>query len=250
VYVTGRSTRTTPSAEGVPGTLEDTVEAIERAGGIGVPVRCDHADGAEVRALFERVRRDHGRVDLLVSNAWGGYEHHDLAAFVKPFWEQDLEQRWAGMFEAGLRAHLAAARHAAPIMIEQGRGLVVSTVAWDRGLYLGNLFYDVAKAATVRAISGMARELRPHGVAAVALAPGFMRTERVMAAHAQQPFDLSPTESPRYLGRAVVALAADPDVMRWTGEALHVGALAQEYGFTDEDGRRPPPFRLDEHGAG
>ncbi len=243
VYVTGRSARGGPSTEGLPGTVDETAEAVTARGGLGIPVRCDHTRDADVHALFERVGREQGRLDLLVNNAWGGYEQHDLQAFQRPFWEQPL-RHWDGMFTAGLRAHLAAGRLAVPLMISQGRGLIVCTTAWDRGKYLGNLFYDVAKAAVNRLAWGMARELRPHGIAAVALAPGFMRTERVLAAHQERPFDLSQTESPEYLGRAVVALAADPEVLRKSGEVLTVGQLAREYGFTDVDGRQPPPFEL------
>ena len=197
----------------------------------------------EVEATYQRVRDDQGRRDLLVNNAWGGYEAYDVHAFDGPFWEQPL-RHWEGMFTAGVRAHLVSNRLAAPLMIERRTGLIVSTVAWAYGAYLGNLFYDVAKAAIIRMAFGMAEELRPHGVAAVALAPGFMRTERVMAAHAQQPFDLSATESPEYLGRAVTALAADPDILARSGQILTVGDLAREYGFTDVDGSQPEPFRM------
>jgi NAD(P)-dependent dehydrogenase (short-subunit alcohol dehydrogenase family) len=211
VYVSGRSTRAGPTTEGLPGTVEDTAEAVTARGGVGVAVRCDHTDDQQVETLFERVRGEQGRLDLVVNNAWGGYEHHDPAGFRKPFWEQPT-RHWDGMFTAGLRAHLVASRCAVPLMLPRGRGLIVCTTAWDRDHYLGNLYYDVAKAAVKRLAWGMARELRPHGIAAVALAPGFMRTERVMAAHAQKPFDLGLTESPEYLGRAVVpaSLLAPP----------------------------------------
>ena len=121
--------------------------------------------------------------------------------------------------------------------------MIVNTIAWDGGKYLRSIYYDLSKTAISRMALGMAQELKPHGIAAVALAPGFMRTERVMAAHAQHPFDLSGTESTEYLGRAVVALASDPNIMQKSGQTLTVGDLAQEYGFTDVDGKQPPPFR-------
>ncbi|MDD1732304.1 MAG: SDR family NAD(P)-dependent oxidoreductase, partial [Methanothrix sp.] len=178
------------------------------------------------------------------NNVWGGYEQYDFERFTRPFWEQPL-YHWQGMFEAGVRAHLTASRLAAPLMIARHSGLIINTVAWDRGLYLGNLFYDLAKTATVRMAWGMAEELREHDVAALALAPGFVRTERVMAAHALQPFPLDRTESPAYIGRAVAFLAADCDVMKKSGQILAVGDLAREYGFTDTDGRKPPAFRID-----
>jgi NAD(P)-dependent dehydrogenase (short-subunit alcohol dehydrogenase family) len=244
VYVTARSVRGAPTTEGLPGTVEETAEEVSRVGGAGIAVRCDHADPEQVRALVERLRREQGRLDLLVNNAWGGYERYHPETFVAPFWEQPIEQRWQGMFEAGLKTHLLTSAIAAPLLLTRRGGLIVGTVAWAFDEYLGSLFYDVAKAAIIRTAAGMARELRPHGVAAVALAPGFMRTERVKQAHAIQPFDLSSTESPAYLGRAVVALAADPNVLDKSGRLLTVGDLAREYGFTDLDGRQPLPFRM------
>src|SRR5213595_1631184 len=159
VYVTGRSVDA-GTTEGLPGTIRETADAVTHRGGQGIAVRCDHTADAEVEALFARVKREQGRLDLLVNNAWGGYEQHDLSRFVAPFWEQPL-RHWSGMFEAGVRAHLVASRLAVPLMFSAGRGLIVHTTAWDRDKYLGNLFYDVAKAAVNRMAFGMARELRP-----------------------------------------------------------------------------------------
>jgi len=244
VYATGRSLRGS-TTENLPGSIDETAEAVTARGGQGIPVRCDHTVDAEVEALFQRVRSEQGRLDLLVNNVWGGYEQYEFDRFTAPFWEQPL-RHWGGMFTAGVRAHLVAIRLAAPLMLEQRRGLIINTVAWDRDLYLGNLFYDVAKAAIIRMAFGMAQELRPHGIAALALAPGFMRTERVMAAHALQPFPLDRTESPEYIGRAVAFLAADPQVVQKSGRVLAVGDLAREYGFADIDGKQPPAFRIDE----
>ena len=154
----------------------------------------------EVEALFARVQLESGRLDLLVNNVWGGYERYELGRFDLPFWEQPL-RHWEGMFTAGVRAHLTASRLAARMMIAQRSGLIINTTAWDRDKYLGNLFYDVAKAAVNRMAWGMARELRAQNIAAVALAPGFMRTERVMAVLSATPGpDLGPTESPEYVG--------------------------------------------------
>jgi NAD(P)-dependent dehydrogenase (short-subunit alcohol dehydrogenase family) len=248
VYVSGRSQRGADTTENLPGTIDETAEAITAQGGTGIAVRCDHTDEAEVDALFARVQHEQGHLDLLVNNVWGGYEQYD-DTFVAPFWEQPL-RHWHGMFEAGVRAHLLASRRAIPLMLPQRRGLLVSTTAWDRDLYLGNLFYDVAKAAINRAAFGLAHELRPHGIAAVALAPGFMRTERVLAAFQvneaqwQATEGLQQTETPAYVGRAIAALAADPDVLQKSGQVLMVGELAREYGFTDVDGRQVPPFRI------
>lgn len=246
VYLTGRSARGGETTDGMPGTVDDAAEEVTARGGRGIGVRVDHADDGEVAALFERVRRDEGGLDLLVNNVWGGYEKATEGPSAKPFWTHDLAHAWRGMFEAGLRAHLVASRHAVPLMLPRRAGLIVSTVAWSFGDYIGDVAYDTAKAAIIRMAFGMSRELSPFGIASVALAPGFMRTERVMAAHARHSFDLSETESPEYLGRAVAALASDPEVMRKTGEALTVGELAREYGFTDVDGTQPPPFRMPE----
>jgi NAD(P)-dependent dehydrogenase (short-subunit alcohol dehydrogenase family) len=242
VYVTGRS-EAGGTTEGLPGTVADTADAVTQRGGRGIGVRCDHTADAEVEALFARVKNEQGRLDLLVNNAWGGYEQFDWARFSAPFWEQPL-RHWAGMFEAGVRAHLAATRSAVPLMLPAGRGLIVHTTAWDRDKYLGNLFYDLAKAAVNRMAFGMAGELRPRGVAVVALAPGFVGTERVLAAFAGAGRAPPNLESPEYAGRAVVALAADGDVMAKSGGVLTVGQLAVEYGFTDVDGRQLPPFQL------
>lgn len=243
VYVTGRSDEG-GTTEGLPGTVRDAADAVTQRGGQGIPVRCDHTADAEVEGLFARVTQEQGRLDVLVNNVWGGYEHYEWSRFVAPFWEQPL-RHWSGMFESGVRAHLVATRLAVPLMLLNRRGLIVHTTAWDRDKYLGNLFYDVAKAAVNRMASGMARELQPCNVAVLALAPGFVRTERVLAAFAGAGRLPENLESPEYIGRAVVALAADADVMAKSGRVLTVGQLAPEYGFTDIDGRQLPPFQIE-----
>ena len=260
VYITGRTTaREQPQGyagilglsklSALPGSIDETAAAVTEHGGRGVAVRCDHTDDADVAELFARVRRDEARLDLLVNNAWGGHESFD-GVFDAPFWKHPLSH-WDAMLDRGVRNHLLASRHAAPLLVQQGRGAIVTTTFWDRDRYLrGNLFYDLAKAAMNRLAFGMAEELRAHGVASVALSPGWMRTELVLAGHDtdearwhERPA-LSRTESPRYLGRAVVALASDPALLSKSGQVLRVGDLAREYGFTDYDGRQPPPFEL------
>jgi NAD(P)-dependent dehydrogenase (short-subunit alcohol dehydrogenase family) len=248
VYVTGRSTRAGSSTEKLPGTVEDTAAAVDAAGGRGIPVRCDHTSLEQIDGLVSRVQSGDGRLDLLVNNAWGGYEEYEYKTFDLPFWEQPVH-RWDQMFTAGVRASLLTSARLAPLFLRQSQGLIVNTIAWLHGDYMVNLYYDTAKGAIVRMSFGMAQELRPRGVSVVALAPGFMRTERVMAAHAAQPFDLGQTESPAYLGRAVRALASDPKVSTRSGKVLYVGDLAKEYGFTDTDGSQPPPFRITSHEA-
>jgi NAD(P)-dependent dehydrogenase (short-subunit alcohol dehydrogenase family) len=250
VYVTGRSTRAGVRTEDLPGAIEDTADEVTARGGRGIPVRCDHTVDDDVRALFERVRGEQGRLDVLVNNAWGGYEHYFEWKQAGPhFWEQPFAALWERMFTAGLRAQFVASCLAAPLMLPQRSGLIVSTVAWDHDKYLGS-FYDVAKHAIVRMIFGLATELHKHGIAAVAVAPGFTRTERVLAAfgtdeaHWREVPGLKDTETPEYVGRAVVALAADPEGLRHSGRAYRAGELAQEYGFTDVDGRQVPPFSV------
>jgi NAD(P)-dependent dehydrogenase (short-subunit alcohol dehydrogenase family) len=241
VYVTGRSTRAGPTTENLPTTIEETRDAVTRAGGIGIAVKCDHSNISEIDGLVARLQKEQGHIDLLVNNAWGGYEHHDVTEFVRPFWEQPVS-RWDDMFDRGLRPTLFTSARFGPIFVKQQVGLIINTVAWLHGDYLGNLYYDAAKAAIVRCTLGMAQELKPYGVPVIALAPGFMRTERVLLAHSKQPFDLSVTESPLYLARAVRAIVEDPHILEGSGQVLYVGDLARKYGFTDEDGRQPAPF--------
>ena len=243
VYVTGRSDAS-GATEGLTGTVSDTAAEVTRRGGQGVAVRCDHTADTEVEAMFARVEQEQGRLDVLVNNAWGGYEQFDWSRFGAPFWEQPM-QLWSGMFESGVRAHLVSTRLAVPLMLPQRRGLIVHTTAWDRDKYLGNLFYDLAKATVNRIAFGMARGLEPHQVAVVALAPGFVGTERVLAAFAAAGRAAPDLESPEYSGRAVVALAADADVIAKSGRVLTVGHSAAEYGFTDVDGRQWPPFQIE-----
>lgn len=260
VVVTGRSTRARPADSyarllalsglaAPPGCIDDTADEVSRAGGRGIALRCDHTREEEVAALFERVQRELGRIDLLVNNAWGGHESFD-GVFEAPFWEHPLEH-WDAMIDRGVRNHLLAARAAAPLMLRRRQGLIVATTFWDRDRYLrGNLYYDLAKAAINRLAFGIAEELRPHGIASLAVSPGWMRTEFVLAGHhtdeahwGERP-ELARTESPRYLGRAVAALAADPDVMRKSGAVHRVADLAREYGFTDVDGRQVEAFEI------
>lgn len=241
VYVTGRSVRGRPTTEGLPGTIDETAELVEAAGGVGVPVRCDHTVDSQVESLFQRVLDEQGRLDLLVNNAWGGYEQYDDAKFDLPFWEQPL-WRWHGMFRAGLRTHFTASRLAARAMIERERGLILNISFGDGGKFLGSVLYDVAKNAVDRLTMGMGFELRNHGIPVLSLYPGFVRTERVMAGYRG---DLSVTQSPQYTGRAVVALATDPCVIHKSGMAFSVAELAREYEFTDIDGKQHASVRLD-----
>ena len=260
VYVTGRSTRERPAdtygqlmalsdLAALPGSIDDTADEVTRTGGRGIAVRCDHTSEDDVASLFARVEREAGRIDLLVNNAWGGHETFD-GVFEAPFWEHPLSN-WDSMFDRGVRNHLLASRCAAPLMVRQKKGLIATTTFWDRGRYMrGSLFYDLAKASMTRLAFGMAQDLKPHGVASVAVSPGWMRTEFVLAAyktdeaHWQERPELARTESPHYLGRAIAALAGDPHVIDKSGEVLRVADLAREYGFTDIDGRQVAAFEM------
>ncbi len=251
VYVTGRSVAGRPTTDNVPGTIDEAAQEVTDRGGHGIAVRCDHTIDEEVEALFRRIRQDYGHLDILVNNVWGGYENSECRPLPRvPFWEQSLDQ-WEGMFVAGVRAHLVATRLAVPLMLPQRRGLIVSTTANLEPLpYLRNLFYDLAKNTVARLTWAMAQELREHGIATLAVAPGFMRTERVVEAFRRAgAMDAlngpgGPRETTAYLGRAVLALASDARVMEKSGQLLEVGALAREYGFSDIDGSQPSPFRL------
>ncbi|HEX9565228.1 MAG TPA: SDR family NAD(P)-dependent oxidoreductase [Gemmatimonadaceae bacterium] len=213
-------------------------EGVER-------VDCDHTDDEAVARLFMRVEAECGGLDVLVNSAWGGYERMVEAGrftWAAPFWEQPL-WRWDAMITAGVRSAFVASQLAARTMVVARRGLIVNISHWAAQKRIGNTMYGIAKAATDKLTSDAAVELRPHGVTMVSLYPGLVRTEAVLAAGI---FDLSNSESPEFSGRAVAALAADPDLLALSGSTLVAAALAQRYGFTDTDGRSPRPLTLDE----
>ena len=251
VYVTGRSVAGGPTTDNVPGTVDETASEVTARGGQGIAIRCDHTVDADVESVFARIRADHGRLDLLVNNVWGGYEDSACRPLpMVPVWEQSLDQ-WEGMFAAGVRAHLAASRLAVPLMLPQSRGLIVSTTANLAVFpYFPNIFYDLSKTAVARLVWAMAEELRKHGIGVLAVAPGFMRTERVTEAFRRAGAAAAldgpggPKETPFYLGRSIVALASDPQVLERSGQLLEVGTLAREYGDTDVDGSQPAPVPL------
>ena len=241
VYVTGRSVRGEQTTLGRPGTVDDTAEQVTRRGGTGIAIRCDHSDDAQVDAVFDRIRDERGRLDLLVNNAWSGYEISPDPSLA--FWEIQW-RHWDLMFTGGLRAAAYASRLAAPMMIEAGRGLIVN-ITWVLDRPHGHAFYEVVKNATNKLTEQMADDLRPYGAACVALSPGFMRLERMNLT----PAEAATAESAEFPGRAVAALAADDNVLEKSGQVFTTPAVAREYGFTDVDGRRQSPF-WDRHWAG
>lgn len=244
VYVTGRSLNA-PLGEW-PGTLTETADAVTATGGRGIALAVDHRDDAQVEAAFARVLAEQGRIDILVNNAWGGYEHMVEAGeftWPQPFWKQPL-WRWDAMFYAGVRAAYVAGQRAARQMVAQGSGLIVNISFWAAQKFLANTAYGVAKAATDKMSADMAHELRPHNVAAVSLYPGLVRTEGVM--ENAQWFDMSNSESPQFIGRCVAALAQDPALLSKSGGVHIAAALALEYGITDIDGKQPRPLTLEE----
>src|SRR5262249_3709117 len=209
-----------------------------------IGIRCDHRDDGQVQEAFDWIAREAGTIDILVNNVWGGYEdmvENGVFTWSKPFWEQPL-RRWDAMFNAGVRAHYHATQLAVPAMIANKRGLIVNISFWPAQKYIGNVAYGASKAATDKLTSDMAVELKPHGVSVVSLYPGLVRTEKVMEAAAY--LDLSNSESTDFIGRAVAALAGDPDVLRHSGKVLVAAALAREYGFTDVDGKSPRPLTI------
>jgi dehydrogenase/reductase SDR family protein 1 len=229
VYITGR-----------------TVEDMNYIDGRGIALKCDHRDDEQVEAVFQLVASEQGRLDILVNNVWGGYEdmvENGQFTWPHPFWQQAV-WRWDAMFQAGVRAHYVASRLAARMMVARRQGLIVNISFWAAQKRIGNVAYGVSKAATDKMTADMSEELREHNVAAVSLYPGLVRTEKVMEAAAW--LDMSNSESPEFIGRAVVALAGDTNILEKTGKVLIAATLAREYGFTDTDGKQPRPLTLNE----
>jgi dehydrogenase/reductase SDR family protein 1 len=246
VYFTGRSTTEDPQR---PGTIQATADEIARAGGRGVALRCDHHQDAEVADVFERIRADEGRLDLLVNNATA-----ELGSMVgRKFWELPIEL-WDDVIGVGLRSHYVASWHAAQLMIPRSRGLIVNVSSHGSREYLMGVAYGVGKAGVEKLTADTARELRDHGIAVISIWPGLVKSENRLVNAETLPdgrvmlfgLDLSHAETPHFPGRAVVALAADADPMRRTGRAFWVADLAREYGFTDIDGRVPDAEKLHE----
>jgi NAD(P)-dependent dehydrogenase (short-subunit alcohol dehydrogenase family) len=257
VYCTGRSTRAEPKKiaprrkglgafklAGRPETIEETADIVETRGGVAIPVRVDHTVPEQVEALFKRIKDEHGRLDILVNDIWGGDELVEW----KPFWQHSL-QKGLLMLERGINSHIITSHFAAPLMIEAGKGLIVEITDGDHFGYRGWFYYDLVKTSVIRVAFAFATELRKHKIAAVAVTPGFIRSEAMLEymgvteenwrdAVKKRP-DFSESETPLYVGRAIAALAADPNLMKKTGRVYAAWDLGPEYNIKDADGRQP-----------
>jgi NAD(P)-dependent dehydrogenase (short-subunit alcohol dehydrogenase family) len=263
VYCTGRSSRRSATARpaakpGVSETIEETAELVTAAGGSGIAVRVDHTVPAEVKKLVAEIKRRHKHLDILVNDIWGG---DALTEFGKPFWKVNLENGLQ-MLKQAVHSHIITSHYAAPLMLGRSGAIIFEITDGDAFYYRGNIFYDLVKISVIRLAFAMSRELRKRDIASVALTPGFLRSERVLEHFGvteanwkeagkrknanvnskdqnDAPQDFMASESPRYIGRAVLALAADPDVTKKSGRVFSSWALAREYGFTDLDGTQP-----------
>jgi NAD(P)-dependent dehydrogenase (short-subunit alcohol dehydrogenase family) len=243
VYITGRTIKNKTDAEKLGGTVFQTADEVTAMGGKGIAIPCNHTDDAQVEAAFKQIAKAK-RIDVLVNNAWGGYENMQEGrrfTYLKPFWEQPF-WRWDAMFDAGVRAAYTASAHAARMMIKKKSGLIVNISFWSAQVYNGNAQYGTAKAAVDKLTEYMAHELKEFNVAVVALYPGLVRTELVM--REAQYFDMSNSESPQFIGRVVNALANDPNIMKKSGKVLVAATEALEYGIQDIDGRQPRPLTI------
>ncbi|WP_331767029.1 SDR family oxidoreductase [Embleya sp. NBC_00896] len=253
VYVTGRSTRSARSEYDRPETIEDTADLVTAAGGLGIAVPTDHLVPEQVKALVDRIEAEQGRLDVLVNDIWGG---ELLFAWDAPVWEHDLD-KGLRLLRLAVETHAITSHHALPLLLRTPGGLVVEmtdgTTEYNRDTYRVSFFYDIAKSSVLRMAFALGHELGPRGATAVALTPGWLRSEMMLdnygvteanwrdALKMQPHFGIS--ETPFYVGRAVAALAADPEVARWNGQSLSSGQLAGVYGFTDLDGSRPDAWR-------
>jgi len=256
VYCTGRSSRGRPATPGRPETIEETAELVTAAGGRGIAVRVDHTKPADVKNLVAGIKRRHKGLDILVNDVWGG---DALTEFGKTFWTLNLD-KGLRMLKQAIHSHIITSHFAVPLMLGRGKGIIFEITDGDAFYYRGNIFYDLVKISVIRLAFAMARELRKRDIVSLALTPGFLRSEAVLEhfgvteanwkeggrkdgpnARDQNdaPADFLVSESPRYVGRAVVALAADPKVKKKSGRVFSSWALAREYGFTDLDGTRP-----------
>jgi NAD(P)-dependent dehydrogenase (short-subunit alcohol dehydrogenase family) len=245
VYCTGRSIRGAGATPGRPETIEETAELVTAAGGVGIARRVDHTEPDQVRALVEHIRAEHGGLDILVNDVWGG---DDLTEWGKSLWEHSLENGLA-MQRTAVHSHIITSHAAIPIMLDRPGAILFEITDGVENSYRGNLFYDLAKVSVIRLAVALAYELRNRGVTAVAVTPGFLRSERMLALfgvtednwrdQVKRDPNFAESETPLYVGRGIAALAADPEHSRMSGRALTSWGLSDKYGIEDADGRRP-----------
>ncbi|RJE91343.1 SDR family oxidoreductase [Paenibacillus sp. 1011MAR3C5] len=253
VYVTGRTTRAERSEYNRPETIEDTAELVEQAGGTGIAVRVDHLDPLQVEALIAQIESEHGRLDILVNDIWGG---EYMVEWNVPVWEHSLEGGMR-MLRLSIDTHIITSRYALPLLIRNPGGLVVEvtdgTQSYNDANYRLSLYYDLAKTSILRMAKSLAHELTPHGCTALSVTPGWLRSEIMLEVFGvtedkwQDALEREPhfaiSETPRYIGRGIAALAGDPDVSRWRGRSTSSGELAKIYGIHDLDGSQPDAWR-------
>jgi NAD(P)-dependent dehydrogenase (short-subunit alcohol dehydrogenase family) len=267
VICTGRSTRSHRSEYDRAETIEETAELVTELGGVGIAVAADHLDAGQVRALADQIRTEHGHIDVLVNDIWGAEKlKGGPADWNKPIWQHDLD-KGLRILRLAIDTHLITSHHLLPLLVDRPGGLLVEvtdgTAEYNASRYRLSVFYDLAKVAVNRLAVSQGHELEPHGATAVAITPGWLRSEmmldnfgvtestwraaldpgRTQLGQPVAPADFGLSESPRYIGRAIVALAADPDRARWNQCSVTSGQLAREYGFTDLDGSRPDIWR-------
>jgi NAD(P)-dependent dehydrogenase (short-subunit alcohol dehydrogenase family) len=245
VYCTGRSVRGKPAMGERPETIEETAEMVNSFGGVGIYHQADHTDEAQVIRLFERVRGEFGRLDILINDIWGGEK---LTEWGVPFWELNWD-KGRTLLERAIHTHIITARHGVPLMVEKNQGLIIEVTDGTHMGYRGNLFYDLSKLGAIRMAYDMSEDLKDYTITALAVTPGFLRSEEMLdyfgvteenwrdGVEKEKHFIAS--ETPYFVGRAIAALAADPNVHEKAGEALASWNLAKEYGIVDMDGRRP-----------
>lgn len=246
VYVTGRSTKGNLSSMGRTETIEETAELVTKHGGKGIPVRVDHTIEENIQALFTKIDKEqNGQLDILVNDVWGG---DPLAEWGTPFWEHNL-QNGLLMQQRAVHSHMMTSYYGVPLMVKNKKGLVIEITDGVDYEYRGNLYYSLAKISTIHLAEAMAKDLAEHQITAIAVSPGFLRSEAMLDIFevtednwqegAKKDPHFIASETPCFIGRAIVALASDPHVYKKTGQALSSWGLAREYGFKDIDGRQP-----------
>lgn len=245
VFFTGRTVKENEGAVNLKGSLKETERLVRENGGIAIGLKCDHTNDKEVEEVINAIDQKHNKIDILVNNIWGGYEHfNDGTEFwnEKEFWTLPIS-RWDSMFNAGVRAHYVTTSFTVPIMLKQKSGLIINISYWASKRDDKGVAYCTSKSATDKLTSTMAFELEKYNIAVVSLYPGLVRTEAVL--NASEYLDLSNSESPEFIGIAIKELVLDNNVMKKSGKVCIASDLAKEYGFKDIDGKQPETLTLE-----